>query len=274
VIHLEKPRQCLNAIELKSGDLARSLPAPLCRIAPYIYQIFLLILIPVALFLDSRTETLAQQHVLGVICLGILYVSTRFSPPRERRQVWIMVGIATCVELWSSLVWGVYRYRFDNVPLFVPWGHGLVYLFALRAARTPLLEKHGTLAARLAFGCATVWAIGGLTVEPLLLGRVDILGALFWPLFAWFMMKPSAPISAAAFFITSYLELWGTSFGNWAWQVYAPFTHIPSGNPPSVISAGYCVMDFVSIRLALSLPAWSLSTWRPRLRIRPADTPS
>jgi hypothetical protein len=231
-----------------------TVPGPLRRATPYTYQIFLLFLIPLAFFLDIHTSNVLQQDVLGVGAWVILFVATRFSTPIERRQVWIMVAIATCVELWSSVVWGIYRYRFGNVPLFVPPGHGLVYLFALRAARTPFMQRHGQEVARVALWMAGAWAIAGMTVEPLLLHRLDLLGFLWWPLFAWFMRKPSAPVYAAAFFVTSYLELWGTHFGNWAWQVFAPVSHIPSGNPPSVISAGYCLMDFMSIWVATSLP--------------------
>jgi hypothetical protein len=225
---------------------------------PYGYHLFLLVLIPIALWLDIHTQNVAQQDLLGGGAFAILVIATRFSSPAERRQVWIMVGVATCVEVWSSLIWGVYRYRFGNVPLFVPWGHGLVYLFALRAARTPLLVKYGKHATRLAFGCATAWMVFGITIEPVLLGRIDVLGALWWPVLAYFMRKPSAPIFSAAFFVTSVLELVGTHFGNWAWAVYTPISHIPSGNPPSVISAGYCLMDFTSITIAASLPAGPL----------------
>jgi hypothetical protein len=240
-------------------------------LAPYTYHLMLLGLIPTALYLDVHTKTVAQQNVLGVGSFVILLVATRFSTKAERRQVWIMVGVATCVELWSSIVWGIYRYRFGNVPLFVPWGHGLVYLFALRAARTPLLLKHGEVAVRCAFIVATSWAVFGLTLEPIVFGRMDLTGALFWPIFAWFMRTPSAPIFAAAFFVTSILELFGTGFGNWTWQVYAPVSHLPSGNPPSVISGGYCLMDFISLQIAASLPAASLFSYLPNRLFRRAN---
>jgi hypothetical protein len=248
------------------------------RLKPYIYHVMLVVIIPLAFWLDIHTVNVEQQDVLGAAAWVLLIVCTRFSAPGERRQVWVMVGVATCVEVWSSIVWGIYRYRFGNVPMFVPPGHGLVYLFALRAGRTPLFLRHGRVATRLAFVCATVWAVGGVTLEPLLLHRLDLLGALWWPVFAWFMRKRSAPVFAAAFFITSYLELWGTHFGNWAWQVYAPVSHIPTGNPPSVISAGYCLMDFLSITIAASLPAggfiagWVLPRMRWR-RLAPAHAP-
>jgi hypothetical protein len=250
-----------------------TLPSPFARLSPYKYHIFLLVLIPTAFILDIHAQSILQQDVLGVGAWIILAACTRFSTPTERRQVWIMVGIATCVEIWSSIIWGIYRYRLGNLPWFVPPGHGLVYLFALRAARTPIMIRHGKTAIRMAMVCATGWALGGITLEPLLMGRLDLLGAIWWPVFVWFMRKPSAPVFAAAFFVTSYLELWGTHIGTWAWQVYAPVSNIPTGNPPSVISAGYCLMDFLSITVATALPAtgvWSVLMSKLRLRTRPA----
>jgi hypothetical protein len=242
------------------------------RVAPYTYHIFLLALIPIAFIADVHTSSIWQQHLLGLGAWLILIVATRFSPPSERTQVWIMVGVSTCVELWSSVVWGIYRYRYHNVPMFVPPGHGLVYLFALRAARTPMLLNYGRQAKYLALSAATLWMVFGLTLEPLLLHRVDVTGALFWPLFVWFMRKPSAPVYAAAFFITSYLELFGTGLGNWTWQVLAPISHIPSGNPPSVIAAGYCVMDFTSIAIAARLARNQFFPRRFALRRRSAES--
>lgn len=222
-------------------------------VRPYIYLLFLVGLIPLALGLDVRTGSIAQQNWLGAGAWVILIFWTRFSPPSERRQVWLMVAVSSTVEVWASVIWGIYRYRFMNVPMFVPPGHGLVYLFALTAARTPFVQRHAAAVTRSALAVATAWMAFGLTLEPLLLHRWDVTGALFYPLFIWFMRKPSATIYASAFFITSYLELWGTGYGNWTWQVIAPISGIPTGNPPSVIAAGYCVMDFTSIAIARKL---------------------
>jgi hypothetical protein len=257
---------------IRSTPLSRiRRPAPMRALSPYTYHFFLLGLIPLAFWLDIHTSSIGQQNVLGVCAWIILFACTRFSPPGERRQVWIMVGVATCVEVWSSIIWGIYRYRFGNLPMFVPPGHGLVYLFALRAVRTPLVIRYRDLSVRLALAAATAWAVFGLAVSPFVFHRLDVLGAMWLPLFAWFMRKPSAPIYAAAFFITSILEIVGTHFGNWAWQVSAPISQIPTGNPPSVISAGYCLMDFTSLSIAAALPPagfllrWLLRRWRPSL---------
>jgi len=121
-----------------------------------------------------------------------------------------MVGIATCVELFLSLVWGLYQYRWGNVPLFVPPGHGLLYLFALRATRTPLMLDRGSTVKHLALACATLWAVGGLSVAPFILGRVDVFGALFLPILVVLMRRPRALVYAATFFIAVELELVGS----------------------------------------------------------------
>lgn len=251
---------------------AYRLPPRFERIKPYTYHLMLLALMPVAFFLDMHTRSIGQQNLLGAAAWLLLIGSTRFSPPHERRQVWIMVGVATCVEVWGSLIWGVYRYHFGNLPMFVPPGHGLVYLFALRAVRTPLMQRHARLAVHAAIGLATIWMVFGLTLEPLLLHRMDVLGAMWWPLFIWFMRKSSAPVYAAAFFVTSILELWGTNLGNWAWQAAAPISHIPDGNPPSVISAGYCLMDYTSLTIAAMLPPAGFLARRFLRSAKPAES--
>ena len=231
---------------------------------PYALQIVFALYIPLILFLDARVASLAEQWALGAATFLLLYVSTRHSSPEERRQVWLCVLIATGFEVLGSLVWGLYRYRFANVPLYVPPGHGLVYLFGLTAARTPLFKEHGRVVTRVALGLATAWALSGVTWLPLVTGRVDLAGALCLPIFAWFVLRsPRGAVFAAIFFCTSLLEIFGTSFGNWRWAAHAPWVGVPTGNPPSVIAGGYCVIDgtvlFVGSLLARS--RFSPGTW-------------
>lgn len=228
---------------------------------PYSLQVAFILYIPLILFLDSHLTSVYPQYGLGILTFGVLYLSTRWSTPSERRQVWLCVAVATGFEVLGSLVWGLYRYQFHNLPLYVPPGHGLVYLFGLTAARTPLLRVHGRAVTRLALVLATAWAISGLTWLPLLTGRVDVLGALCLPIFAWFILRsPRAGVFAAIFFCTSLLEIFGTGFGNWRWAATAPYLLFPAGNPPSVIAGGYCVIDGTVLLLA-SLA--SRLPWRP-----------
>ena len=205
--------------------------------------------------MDVQTQTLTGQHLLGVLTFAFLFLALRFSPPAERRQVWLLVLIAIVVELFSSGVWGVYTYRFGNVPLYVPPGHGLIYLFALRTVRTPLMANYGKTIRCVAITLATLWAIGGFTIGPFLFGRLDASAVLLWPVFAFFIWKSSsAGVYASAFFVTSMLELLGTAFGNWTWAVVVPVLHLAAGNPPSVIAGGYCLLDFAASRAVRLFP--------------------
>ena len=240
------------------------------RLRPYAFHIALAIYWPILLYADAQIRTPAQQLALGITTFAFLLVAARFSPRSERRQVWLMVGLATGVELFCSVAWGLYRYRWGNVPLFVPAGHGLLYLFALRAARTPLMLEHSGAVRRVALACATLWAIGGLTAEPLVVGRVDVFGALLWPVFVRAMRSPRAGVYAACFFITAELELLGTGLGNWTWAASAPVTHLPAGNPPSAIAAGYCLLDALVSRAGPFRPAMG-SFVRRMPALRPAS---
>jgi len=223
----------------------------LTRFKPYWLHAYLLTYTPLLLLADSRVTALWQQQALGVLTFAVLYLAALKAPKEQRLQVWTCVIVATGFEIFGSLIWGVYRYRLHNVPLFVPPGHGLVYLFGLLAARTPVVIQYGKRVAHVVLAGATTWAVLGLTLIPVITGRVDLQGALCLPVFAYFVLRsPRWPLFAAIFIATGELEIFGTAFGNWAWLPVAPWTHIPSGNPPSVIAGGYCVID-ASVLLAM-----------------------
>jgi hypothetical protein len=214
-------------------------------------HVYLLAYTPTLLLADSRTTALWQQWALGLLTFAALYLAAFKAPKEKRVQVWTCVVVATAFEIFGSLIWGLYQYRFHNVPLYVPPGHGAVYLFGLMAAGTPVVMKHGKRVAYVILAGATTWAFAGLTVLPMVTGRFDLQGAMCLPIFAWFVLRsPRWALFAAIFIATGELEIFGTFFGNWYWLPIAPWTHIPSGNPPSVIAGGYCVID-ASVLLAL-----------------------
>ena len=229
---------------------------------PYWLQAYLLSFTFVGLFADSRVTALWQQDLLGGISFVALYLAALKAPREQRLQVWVCVVVATGYEIFGSLVWGIYHYRFHNLPLYVPAGHGIVYLFGLLAASTSLVQRQGRRVAYVVLGAATVWASAGLTVLPMVTGRLDVQGALWLPYLAWFLLRsPRWPVFAAIFLIVGELEICGTSFGNWTWAANAPWTHIPSGNPPSVVAGGYCVID-ASVLSVL----WLLRRYEPGLK--------
>jgi hypothetical protein len=192
----------------------------------------------------QRLVGLATWVVLGTLIVG----ETR----RTRAQVLAVIAVATLVEYTASEGLGVYRYRLENVPSFVPPGHGLVYLAALAATRLGPVRAHARplIAVILAGGAA--WALWGATVAS----RPDAFGAvLFLVLVAFVARGPSPLLYAGVFVVTTYLELAGTALGTWTWSEREPFGILTMGNPPSGIAAAYCVLDGVGVLAAPRLLA-------------------
>ena len=219
-------------------------------VRPYTYHLLSCAILLVCLSVDARFPSLGPQTILGFCLLSFLIIAMKFSPPDERFKVLILLVIATLIEVDCSLLWGVYRYRLGDVPLYVPPGHGIVYLFGLRWARTPIALKPPAALAWFAIVGASAWAAAGLTLSPMLAHRPDVLGTLCVPVLAWFVLRPSGSVYAGVFLVTSLLELVGTGLGDWTWTATAPMIRLPVGNPPAAIAAAYCAMDFTSSKLA------------------------
>jgi hypothetical protein len=234
---------------------------------PYWLHAYLLTYLPFLLLADSHITALWQQWLLGGLTFVVLYLAAMKAPKEQRVQVWVCVAVATCFEIFGSLIWGVYRYRLHNLPLFVPPGHGLVYLFGMLAATTPVVQRHGRRVGYAILGAAGLWAALGLTLLPAIDGRLDVQGTLCLPVFAWFILRsPRWALFAGIFIATGALEIVGTSLGNWYWMPVAPWTHVPSGNPPSVIVGGYCVID-ASVLLAMRAFSWGPREITPKALI-------
>ena len=222
------------------------------RWRPYAYHIALGLYLPCLLVADTLVANTRQQLALGGLTALFLLVATRSSPRDERLLVWLAVGFWGAIEIFASRVWGIYSYRFGNVPLFVPFGHGAIYLFGLRTLRTPLALNRPEFLKRLTLSVATIWALAGLSIIPALTGRWDVAGASLLPVLAYGLRRSrSATFYASVFFATCVLELLGTALGSWTWAATQPVTHLPSGNPPAVVAAAYCLFDFLLLRAAV-----------------------
>src|ERR1700693_3489585 len=201
------------------------------------------------------------QLVLGGATWLPLLAALRPLPVLARAQALAVVAFATAGEVTGSLVWGVYRYRLHNLPLFIPPAHGLVYLSGLALVR---VVRTRWLVAAAAIG-AIGWGLAGLTVLP----RLDVAGALGVPLLVIFLWRSrSRAVYAGVFLVVAALELYGTSIGTWRWAVELPGLGIPDGNPPSGVASGYVAFDV----MALFVAPWLVAAARavPE-RLRPAS---
>ena len=212
----------------------------------------ILAFIGVLLAVDTQVDARAQL-LLGLAAWVGLALALRGLPPLLRAQALVVVVVATCAEVVGSIIWGVYTYRLENLPSFVPPCHGLVYLAGASLAVWAAPRKD--LLVRVALAAVLAWGIAGVTVLP----RSDVGGAIGAALLAVYLIRGRAPeIYAGVFLVVAWLELYGTAIGTWEWAVTIPGTGVPQGNPPSGVASGYVWFDIVALALAPALIRWGV----------------
>jgi hypothetical protein len=198
----------------------------------------------------------AGQVMLAVLTWALLLGLLRRQDAGTRAQVAIVVVFASMIEWGFSAGLHVYSYRLHEhefwlrVPPFVPPGHGLVYLAALCVGRSPWVRAHARALVR------TVVVTGGLYAgwSLLLSGRDDVLGVLWYGCLLLFLRRGRQPlVYVGAFVVVTWLELWGTGLGTWAWAHHSPTGLIPMGNPPADAAGGYGFFDAAALWLGPSL---------------------
>lgn len=195
------------------------------------------------LWAESRVDA-SGQLLLGVLTVGVLAGMLALQTPAVRTQALLVMAVASTAEVAGSLVWGVYSYRFENLPLFVPPGHALVYLAGVGLAGA--VGRHRLLLVGAASVSALGWGVLGLTALP----RLDVSGAIGCALLGAVLLTTRRPVYAGVFFVVAALELYGTALGTWTWATTVPGIGIPQGNPPSGVASGYVLFDVAALTAA------------------------
>jgi hypothetical protein len=232
--------------------------------SPGRFCLALLAITTLGLALD-RYADLGIQMLLAVCAWGFLAIAFVYLTPMERAQTSVVVVVATMAEVIGSVIWGIYSYRLGNLPLFVPPGHGLVYLTGLRLSQTRWPAARPRAFVGLAIAAVTTWALLGLVVFE----RRDVAGAVGAAILVLFLLRGRAPaVYAGVFFAVAYLEIYGTAVGTWTWHEEIPGLGVADGNPPSGAACGYVFFDIAALYLAPSL----LAAWVAlRRRVAPSE---
>ncbi len=213
----------------------------------------------VLLAIDTQVG-LDVQLVLGAVTWLVLLAAIWPLVTIMRAQVIGVILFATVAEVIGSLIWGVYRYRLHNLPLFIPPAHGLVYLSGVALAAVIPARPLVAVAAVGSIG----WGLAGITVLP----RLDVAGALCVPLLIAFLWRSRFRTAyAGVFVVVAALELYGTSIGVWRWATALPGLGIAQGNPPSGVASGYVWFDVMALLVA---PWLVVGTRTVRARLAPA----
>jgi len=201
--------------------------------------------VPLALVAD-RDGSLPRQHLIGLLTWLLLLLALWKSSLLLRTQILLVVAFATIVEYLFAGHFGVYVYRLENVPWFVPPGHGLIYFGAYSLGL--LLKSRERFWSFILVGLLALWVLWGLFLSP----QLDVLGA-FWFINLLIFLKwgPSRPTYLGAIVVVSWLEIVGTSIGTWQWMEYDTIKEwVAQGNPPSGAAGGYGWFDLFALWLA------------------------
>ena len=210
-----------------------------------------------------------EQLGLGLVTWALLIALAWRLPLFQRAMVLGVVCFATLGEVTGSLIWGVYRYRLHNLPLFVPPAHGLVYLTGIAIAAA--LAPHAQAVVIAAAAAAATWGLLGLFVLP----HRDVAGAVGIPLLLLFLWRSrNRAVYASIFLVVAALELYGTTIGTWRWAAELPGLGVPDGNPPSGVASGYVWFDVMALLVAPLFVRLVRTASMPRGQLRPARDPA
>lgn len=155
----------------------------------------------------------------------------------------MLYGIILAVlgEALFTLILGMYTYRLENLPLYVPFGHSIIYAAVFYICKEPAIKKHKELVIKILFLSMILYSTLWLIFDNDVFGFLCMLGIILI-----ISKKPHTRMFfLIMFFMIVYLELLGTYYQCWYWPEiwFNEITLIPSSNPPSGISVFYFGFD-------------------------------
>ncbi|MEC4806992.1 MAG: hypothetical protein SAJ12_17935 [Jaaginema sp. PMC 1079.18] len=204
----------------------------------------------IVLAIDSRQLVTSQgldgQPLANVVIISYFVLLLFGLRPEQRLMALIFVPFSAIGECIFSLLFGLYIYRLEMVPLYVPFGHGILFSMGLLTAELSLIRQHEE---QLKPVFITLF---GLLFGGAILFLHDSLSVIFGLVFLWVLRRKSYK---TFYFIMGllvlYVELTGTYWGCWAWTSH-PFgqSWLHATNPPVGAFACYLLADLGVMKIA------------------------
>jgi hypothetical protein len=187
------------------------------------------------LWLDRQWPVAGQLATSALAWTVFLRLAHR-ADDDVRLRLWFCLVWAAVGEIFCSLVWGLYTYRLENIPFFVPPGHVLLFWLGLRLAPrlSPAWADRLTLVYLLIAASLALWG----------LDQFSLLLILAYSVVYWAMPR-QRPLLALMFLAATALEFYGTALGAWRWAPVTPVLDLVTTNPPFAAGAFYCMLDAV-----------------------------
>ena len=196
------------------------------------------------LFFDGTYFT--EHFVNSQLPINILAILSFFwmykrASKRVRKLMIYAVFLGLLGEYFFSIYLGMYTYRLENIPWYVPFGHAALYGRVFIFSKDALVKKYHKAIEQLFTIIIIVFALVYLVFFTDVFGFVMTIAV-----FAILYFRPKDRLYFyTMYIIVALLEIGGTAFGAWKWPSIAfdTFSFLPSNNPPSGISLFYFLLD-------------------------------
>lgn len=204
----------------------------------YIHGLFFPLLW-LGLYLDSAS--ISQQWIANILVfVAFLWIYMHVSKQIKQLMLYGLI-VALGGELLFSLVFGMYTYRLENLPMYVPFGHTIIYACVYYFVKEPIVLKYRKNIVKFLYVAIILYSTAWLIFAN------DVFGFLSLLVILWiFKRRPNTKLFFLfMFFAIVYLELIGTYYQCWHWPSiwFDKVSFVPSANPPSAISVFYFGFD-------------------------------
>ena len=191
-------------------------------------------------YFDGRGIT----NVLAIIYFGFLFFTANLT---LRKLLIIMVPLSYIGEIIFCKILEFYHYRTESIPLYVPFGHAIVYASGFIFANTAWSIKNEKL--------IRVFFIGFYIVLFAAVGFLlnDVFSLLFGALFFLLLKRKSwQNLYCFIALCVIFIELVGTYFQCWVWSS-KNFSIISTVNPPMGAVFFYAGGDVLLVKIVAFL---------------------
>ncbi|WP_396155795.1 hypothetical protein [Flavobacterium sp.] len=195
----------------------------------FFYAYFFPFFTVVALWVDSVNFSniyFDGRNLTNILAVVYFYLFFRSSQSYLRKLMVVMVFLSYIGELIFCKLLGMYAYRTQDIPLYVPFGHAIVYASGYVFAETSFCIKNDFFLKKFFLVSFILLFLGvGLFLN-------DVFSLIFGTLF--FVLMKRKKWQNVYYFIALcviFIELVGTYFKCWTW-VPKTFGLISATNPP------------------------------------------
>lgn len=170
-------------------------------------------------YFDGRALT----NLLAVLYFLLLFYN---SDAHLRKLMFVMVFLSYLGELLFCNLLGMYAYKGVHIPLYVPFGHAIVYASGFIFAKTGWAKQHRVILKKIfVLFFLLLFSAVGVFLN-------DIFSLIFGPIFILLLLrKKDQNVYGFIALCVIFIELVGTHFQCWTW-VPKIFKIIPAVNPP------------------------------------------